>query len=305
MISVDYRGYRTRVVDRGRGKPIVFVHNAGVSHRLWDHQLARFERSHRVVAPDLLGLGDSDRPEIVYTADLYVGQVEHLVDHLDLEGFHLVGCCLGGGIALEYARRHPGRVQTLSVITAATPGTIASGIFGPAEAVSKPGSRRRDLIWRLCDTAPGRWAMTRAFYRAQCGPKVLADAAFKDYVRRLYRSEGQWRVFCNTSLAGFGHLDAFVKPPGFPPTLVMWGERNPILRADAGRRLTAAIRPERSEFWEDAGYMLMREHPQRTNQVLADFFETPHRESRARARGASAHGASGLNAPDARGVLRA
>ena len=271
MRTLKHGGHRLRFYDQGSGDPIVFVHNGALSHRLWDYQLEYFEHSHRVVAPDLLGLGGSDRPEILYTAEDYVAQVEQLVDHLGLDRFDLVGCCLGGSVALELARRDPRRVRTLSVVTAATPNTIAAGPFGPFEALSTAGSRRRRALGRLCDSPLGRWAMTRAFYRYQCGPRALADPSFKAHVTRLYRSEGQWRVFCNTSYEGFAALDHFRKPPGFPPTLMMWGERNPILPARAGRELAAAVEPEREEFWADCGYMLMRERPDDTNRVLEEF----------------------------------
>jgi pimeloyl-ACP methyl ester carboxylesterase len=272
MHSMFFRGHRLRFVDRGDGEPIVFLHNGAVSHRLWDHQLAHFERSHRVVAPDLLGHGESDRPEIVYTAEDFVDQVEQLTDHLELERLHLVGCCLGGGIALEIARRQPERVKTLSVITAATPKVNASGPFGPFERFTKPGSRARSLLASACDGRLGRRVMAWAFRRWQSGERVLQDASFKDHVGELYAREGEWRVFCNYDLGGFAHLDVLTKPDGFPPTLLMWGEQNPILKASAGRELAAVLQPERVEFWDDCGYMLMREYPDRTNAVLAEHF---------------------------------
>jgi pimeloyl-ACP methyl ester carboxylesterase len=272
MNVMQYRGHRLRFVDRGDGEPIFFVHNGAVSHRLWDYQLAHFERSHRVVAPDLLGHGDSDRPNIVHTTENYVDQVERLVDHLELKRFHLVGCCLGGGIALEVARRQPKRVKTLAMITVATPKVIASGPFEPFERISKPGSRVRNFLARACETPPGRFVMSRAFYQWQCGPRALQDPSFKDHVRRLYWQEGQWRAFSNTSYEGFAHLDAFSKPEGFPPILMMWGEKNPILKAWAGRELAGVLKPDRIVFWDDCGYMLMRERPGDTNAVLAEHF---------------------------------
>jgi len=266
-----YRGYRLKYVDRGSGDAIVFVHNGSVSHRLWDYQLGYFERSHRVIAPDLLGLGASDRPDIRYTADDYVAQLTHLVDELGLDRFHVVGCCLGGSIALEFARRQPTRVETLTVITAATPKTISSGFLGLFEKISRPGSLLRRALVAGCETGPGRALMSRVFYRYQCGPQVLEDRAFRDHVSRLYWSKGQWRVFGNTSLEGLAVLDSFQKPDGFPPTLMMWGMRNAILTGRSGLQLARAIQPDRTEFWNDCGYMLMRERPTETNQVIEEF----------------------------------
>jgi pimeloyl-ACP methyl ester carboxylesterase len=271
MDVMQHRGHRLRFVDRGSSEPIVFLHNGALSHRLWDYQLAHFEQARRVVAPDFLGHGASDRPRRIYTADDFVGQVERLVDHLDLTSFDLVGCCLGGGVAMEFARHHPDRVRTLSLITVATPKTIASGIFGPFERLSWPGSPAREAAWRACENRPGRWVMSRAFMRVQCGPRALTDASFREHALRMYFSEGEWRVFCNVDYSSFAELDHFRKPAAFPPTLVMWGNENRALRASAGRELAAAIEPERSEFWDGCGYMIMRERPSETNRVLEEF----------------------------------
>ncbi len=271
MRSVDCDAATLRYVDRGGGEPIVFLHNGALSHRLWDYQLAHFAHAHRVVAPDFLGHGASDRPRRIYTADDFVTQVERLVDHLELDAFDLVGCCLGGSVAVEFARRHPDRVRTLSLVTVATPKTIGTSVFGPYERISWPGSPSREVVWRALETRPGRWAMSRAFLRLQCGPRALADRSFREHVLRMYFSEGEWRVFCNVDYSSFAALDDFRKPPAFPPTLVMWGNDNRILKARAGREFAATLGPDRSEFWDGCGYMIMRERPAETNRVVEEF----------------------------------
>ena len=287
MEKVDCAGGSLRYVDHGGGDPIVFLHNGALSHRLWDHQLEHFRRTRRVIAPDFLGHGTSDRPRRVYTAGDFVGQVERLADHLGLATFDLVGCCLGGGVALEFARRHPHRVRTLSVFTAVTPKTIASGIFGPFERVTWPGAPAREAAWRTFETRPGRWVMSRVFQRLQCGPRALADPSFRDHVQRLYGSDGEWRVFCNVDYRSFAALDGLRRPPGFPPVLVMWGNDNRILRAGAGRALAAAVGAERSEFWDGCGYMIMRERPADANRVLEEFIGAHAAEHPPRARRAA------------------
>lgn len=271
MRSIDCDGATLRYVDRGIGEPIVFLHNGALSHRLWDHQIAHFERSRRVIAPDFLGHGASDRPRRIYTADDLVDQVERLVDRLDLAAFDLVGCCLGGAVALEFARRRPERVRSLSVVTAATPRTIASGLFGPLERITWPGTPVREVAWRACETRPGRWLMSRAFLRLQCGSRAAADRSFRDHALRAYASDGEWRVFCNVAYRSFAELDLLRKPAAFPRTCFLWGNDNRILRPGAGRELAAAIEPARSEFWDGCGYMIMRERPTDTNRLLEEF----------------------------------
>jgi pimeloyl-ACP methyl ester carboxylesterase len=226
----------------------------------------------------LLGHGESDRPATVYTADDFVGQLRHLVDELGLDTFHLVGCCLGGAVALEYARRHPTQVRTLSLVTATTPNVIASGAFGPFERLTRPGTAPRDLLWRALETRPGRRLMSAAMSRWQCGARALADQSFREYVEGLYRSPGEWRVFCNVDYRTFAHLDDFRRPASFPPALVLWGNENPIIKAHAGRELAARIGAERAEFWDGCGYMIMRERPTDTNRLLGDFFASARAE---------------------------
>lgn len=271
MQTIPYAGQRVKFLDRGSGEPIVFLHNGALGHRLWDYQIEHFAAAHRVVAPDFVGHGESDRPVGVYRADDFVGQVEHLADHLGLGRFHLVGCCLGGSVALEYARRCPARIRTLSLITAATPSVIASGPLGLFERVSRPGTRVRDRLARYAESPVGTWLMTKSMLRAQCGPRALSDQSFREYVEHAYRSPGEWRVFCNVVYASFAHLDDLRKPPGFPPTLLMWGADNPILKSAAGRQLAGRLMPQRTEFWDGCGYMLMRERPTDTNRVIAEF----------------------------------
>jgi pimeloyl-ACP methyl ester carboxylesterase len=113
--------------------------------------------------------------------------------------------------------------------------------------------------------------MSRAFLSLQCGPRALADRSFREYVLGMYGSDGEWRVFCNVDYGSFADLDGFPKPPGFPPTLVLWGSNNRMLRASAGRELAAALEAERDECWDDCGYMIMREQPSDTNRILEEF----------------------------------
>lgn len=272
MNSLVFDGYRTYFTDQGGGVPIVFLHSAGMGHRMWDHQVAHFAPSNRVVALDFIGHGESERPDIVYTADVFVRQVEALVEHLALDRFHLAGCCLGGGTALEFARRHRDRIRSLVLVTATTPRTISSGIFGPFETLAPVGSRRRRLLGQMCETPAGRSLMARTFMHAQVGSVAARDRSFRDYAQKLYHSPGQWRVFTSTRYDGFTHFDGAASREEFPPMMVMWGGRNRILRAPAGRTLVDGLRPERSEFWDDCGYMLVRERPADVNRALSEFF---------------------------------
>jgi long-chain acyl-CoA synthetase len=105
---------------QGAQHTIVFVHGyAGVAET-WEYQINHFMRFARVVAPDLRGHGQSDAPMTRYTMEELVSDIEAVAEHLELtEKFNLIGHSFGGSICVEYAAKHPERVDKLVLITTA------------------------------------------------------------------------------------------------------------------------------------------------------------------------------------------
>lgn len=127
MSTISYKGYNVWYRESGEGDPIVFLHNGGNDHRIWDHQVAHFSRTHRVIVVDHLGHGQSDSPSIDYTLPLFTGQVEALVDQLKLEPVTLVGHCIGAAMALNYTIAHPAKVRALVLFNVATEKNLLAG----------------------------------------------------------------------------------------------------------------------------------------------------------------------------------
>ncbi len=105
---------------QGAQHTIVFMHGyAGVAET-WEYQINHFMRFVRVVAPDLRGHGQSDAPMTQYTMEELVGDLEAVSKHLELPAkFSLVGHSFGGSICVEYAAKHPERIDKLVLITTA------------------------------------------------------------------------------------------------------------------------------------------------------------------------------------------
>jgi pimeloyl-ACP methyl ester carboxylesterase len=127
MSFFDFRGHRVWYESSGTGPAMVFLHNGGNDHRIWDLQAAHFARTNRVILVDHLGFGNSDCPEIDYTLPLYTEQVATLIETLKLERVILVGHCIGGAMALNYTLAHPERVEKLVLFNVATEGTLCAG----------------------------------------------------------------------------------------------------------------------------------------------------------------------------------
>ncbi|WP_431923247.1 haloalkane dehalogenase [Amycolatopsis tucumanensis] len=100
--------------ETGDGQPIVFLHGNPASSHLWRHIMPAAGPG-RKLAPDLIGMGESAKPDIGYTFDDHARYLDAWFEHLGLDDVVLVGHDWGGALAFDWAARHPGRVRGIAV----------------------------------------------------------------------------------------------------------------------------------------------------------------------------------------------
>ncbi|KAB2345175.1 haloalkane dehalogenase [Actinomadura rudentiformis] len=100
--------------EAGAGVPVVFLHGNPTSSHLWRHILPAVGDPGRRLAPDLIGMGESGKPDIGYTFDDHARYLDAWFDALDLDDVVLVGHDWGGALAFDWAARHPGRVRGIA-----------------------------------------------------------------------------------------------------------------------------------------------------------------------------------------------
>jgi pimeloyl-ACP methyl ester carboxylesterase len=105
-----------RYTSRGEGAPIVLVHGWKGSRRVWDRTIAGLERDFRVVAYDLRGMGESDKPDSRYDFDEYADDLDFVLDALGLEDVTLVGWSMGCSVSLQHVARGGSRVRRLVLV---------------------------------------------------------------------------------------------------------------------------------------------------------------------------------------------
>jgi pimeloyl-ACP methyl ester carboxylesterase len=115
--TADANGIKTNYLEAGKGDPVVLIHGSGpgvTSYANWRLVLPALAENFRVLAPDMVGFGFSERPaNIEYGLQTWADQVVGLMDTLDLPKAHLIGNSFGGAIALRVAAQHPDRVGKL------------------------------------------------------------------------------------------------------------------------------------------------------------------------------------------------
>lgn len=131
--SIDVDGIRTNYHDVGTGPPVVLVHGSGPGVSAWANwriTLPALAARHRVLAPDVLGFGYTERPAgVTYDLDTWTDHLVGFLDALGLERVSVVGNSFGGALALSLVTRHPDRVDRLVLMgSVGVPFEITAGL---------------------------------------------------------------------------------------------------------------------------------------------------------------------------------
>ncbi|SEK40148.1 alpha/beta fold hydrolase [Nonomuraea pusilla] len=145
------------VEGRTAGEPVLFVHGNVSSAAFWRDAMAALPERYRPLAADLRGFGDTDPEPVDATRGLrdYSDDLAELVAALDLEGVHLVGWSMGGGVVLQLLRDHPELVRSVTLVNPVSPYGFG-GTEGPDGTLTHPdgagsgaGAANPDFVARL------------------------------------------------------------------------------------------------------------------------------------------------------------
>ena len=255
---------------RAGGPPVVLLHNGGADHRIWDAQVPALAERHDVLALDLLGFGDSAKPDVPYRLDLYCSMLEQVLARLGLDRPVLAGNCIGAATALEHAARHAGAVRALALFNVCGGRTMlrrSTGISFDASPWRRPfflaSARGINAVpflqRRIVDTLFGRPARDLPIH-AHVAAQQRTD----------WHPRSRWNLM--RGLGSFNKYgEPYSRPDGLPPVLLAWGAANRVLSIECGRDLAAGLRPDRFVEVPGAGHLVMCEEPEKVNALLGDF----------------------------------
>ena len=270
--EIRLHGHPVSYYEAGSGPVLLLVHGITSSADAWRSVLPALARHFTVVAPDLLGHGGSAKPRGDYSLGAYASGLRDLLAALGHERATVVGHSMGGGIAMVLAYQFPERVERLGARLERRPrqggraraaGGDAAGRRARAAGDHPPRPARRGDR-RGPRAQPPRRAHARRRARHRARPRVAARAAarraFIHTARSIIDSAGQ-RVSAHDRL----YLAAGM------PTLLLWGDRDPMIPFAHGIAAHAAIPHSRLELFEGAGHYPFEEDPRRFVRVLREF----------------------------------
>lgn len=269
--TVQVLGYPVRCGATGEGPPILLVHGLGASRVAWRDTVRSLAERYRVYTPDLLGHGDSGKPEIVYDLDNGVRFICELLDVLGERSAALVGNSMGGVMALKTAIDYPDRVNELVLVNSvglgrelSLPIRLASlPLIGEFIEGPWPGGTRALLKNVFYDAGFATPELVQALDRTRKLPG--AKRAVLDAIRRGVTPFGLRRNF--VLLDGLSHLRV--------PLLIVWGAEDRVIPVEHAYRAKRLLPTARLEIFSRCGHWPQIERAEDFNRVLLDFLSAP------------------------------
>ncbi|WP_009475435.1 alpha/beta fold hydrolase [Rhodococcus sp. JVH1] len=263
-----------RFVDVGAGPPVVLVHGLLGSHESWAPQISRLAKKHRVVAPDLFGHGQSDKPSGDYSLSAHAATLRDLMDHLGISSAAFVGHSLGGGIVMQLTYLFPERVDRLCLVSSGGLGREVSVFL---KAATLPGSElvlpllASDRLRRTTENIlkhlgrlglpvqPSRSA-TETWRSLETVSDKSSRAAFLASTRAVVGLRGQ-------TVSAKQHFSKFESLP----SLLVWGGRDKMIPASHAENLRRVVPDSRVEIFPRAGHFPQLDEPELFFRVLDEF----------------------------------
>lgn len=276
-LKIDWREHLHRVrlpgaevnyAEIGEGDPILFVHGLAGCWRNWLENLPHFGRTHRAIALDLPGFGDSPMPSWQIDMPAYGRLIHDFCEKLGIERVAaLVGNSMGGFASTEAAIEQPLRFERLVLVSAA-------GI-----SFAERQGRQDEAARRMFEaTIPHFAGPHRTWLARPRGRRIAFGTIFK-YPNRLRPELLSEQIYPSIRSPGFGPsiraiagYDTRHRLPEIEvPTMIVWGLNDHIVPVEAAIGYHRLIADSRLEIFERTGHLPQLERPSRFNALLDEF----------------------------------
>lgn len=274
---ITTNGIKLHYVTQGEGPLMVMLHGFPEFWYSWRHQIPEFAKDFKVVALDLRGYNDSDKPadQSAYVMAEFIKDVEGVIKGLGYDHCVLVGHDWGGAIAWNFAYAHPEMVERLIVLNLPHPAKFASGLRTPQQLLRSsyifffqlpfiPELLLQSSDYQAIETAFTGMAVNKSTFSKEdlqaykdAAAKPGAMTAMLNYYRNIFQQgmlSGDW-----------GILEI--------PTLMIWGENDTALGKELTYGTQAYVRNFQIKYIPNCSHWVQQEQPQLVNQYMREFLD--------------------------------
>lgn len=256
--SINAGTIKTKYLSAGQGDPVILLHG-NVSYGIfWFPVIGPLSSRCRVISPDIVGYGESDKPPASYDDRYFCSWLSDFMDALGLQRAHIVGHSQGGAIALHYALDYPERVEKLVIVN--------SGGLGRLESISVLFA----LNWYVL--FPSRKAGLRigkySFHKSE---KAIELEALRGYGVEVSRMPGARRA----PLLGGKKMGSRILPEQLSrisqETLLIWGEQDKYFSISQAEDAHKSIPGSQIYIISNSGHVPFVDQPEEFNNILMMF----------------------------------
>jgi pimeloyl-ACP methyl ester carboxylesterase len=268
-LHVRVNGINTRYWQMGnRGSNIILLHGGNGSIEFWLYNIAALSQHHRVYAFDMVGSGKSDYPDADYSLTYQANFLHGFMAALSIDKATLIGNSMGGGVALQFTKMYPDRVEKLVLVD--------SMGFGREISI---GIRLITLPAIITLLRPGRWmipAMLKSnFYNGRSIPPEWIELRYS-----IFAIPGRNSVILKLGQSNFNLRG--VRPDVYQPivdnlanidrhTLIIWGDRDRIIPVKHAHIAAAKLPNNQLEIFLNCGHHPYLEYPDKFNRSILEF----------------------------------
>ncbi|HEX5256657.1 MAG TPA: alpha/beta fold hydrolase [Mycobacterium sp.] len=268
---LELHGDRVAYRDEGEGEVLLLIHGMAGSSETWRSVIPPLSKKFRVIAPDLLGHGESAKPRTDYSLGAFAVWLRDFLDELGVSRATVVGHSLGGGVALQFVYQHPDYAQRLILISS---GGLGPDVGWVLRLLSAPGA---ELVLPIVAPPPVlsvgnklRSWLRSAGIQSPRGAELwsayssLSDGETRDSFLKTLRSVVDYRGQAVSALNRLRLRQEL-------PVMAIWGERDGIIPVAHAYAAHEARTDARLEVLPDVGHFAQVEAPGRVVELIEDF----------------------------------
>jgi 2-hydroxymuconate-semialdehyde hydrolase len=263
--NIHINGHRITYREQGEGSPVILLHGIPTSSLMWREIIPQLATHRRVIAPDLLNFGLSEKPA---SADVSINAqsriIVQLMDALGLRRADVVAHDIGGGVAQLIAVNFPEKIRRLVLLDSICFDSWPIPEFEPLLAPEAESAMSLAAFIKMIRGFMPGGAHNKSVMTDEVIDMVLAPWSSEDGKRAFFRNLRRLNKEYTEAIAD--DLERITQP-----TLVIWGEKDPFQKPAYADKLAAAI-PNAELVWvKDAGHWLIEEKPDEIGDLIKQF----------------------------------
>jgi pimeloyl-ACP methyl ester carboxylesterase len=255
FVSID--GNKVRYLESGdSSETLVLVHGLGASAERWEFVMPSLKEHFKLIVPDLIGFGYSDKPLVDYTPEFFSEFLGKFLKELNISKTHLIGSSLGGQVIAEFAAKTDSIIDKIVLIS-------------PSGAMKHSTAALDAYV--MAALYPNESGVKNAFEMMSGGSKNIDEKIIDGFVQRMQLPNAKM-AFMST-LLGLKNSEVITSrlQSISRPTLVIWGDLDPVIPVKYAESFVSSIKDCRFYRMDGSGHTPYVDNPQKFVEVILEF----------------------------------